>query len=85
MATKVTVECPLCGEVLEVTEYDRVSRTDMLLAHIVTKHLSQVRPAAPQEGPPLPRGWGIKWPWGEDVAEKLAKRITKGLKKRGEV
>ncbi len=26
-------------------------------------NLSKLRPATPQEGPPLPRGLKIKWPW----------------------
>ena len=23
----------------------------------------QIWPAPPSEGPPLPRGWGVRWPW----------------------
>ena len=59
----VTVECPLCNVTVEVPEYNAVGRTDALLGHIITVHGSEARPATPMEGPPLPRGLGIKWPW----------------------
>ena len=59
----VTVKCPLCDDVLEVPDYDSVTRSDILSGHIATKHISRIRPATPGEGPPLPRGLGIKWPW----------------------
>jgi len=59
----VTVSCPICGEVITVTEWDTVSRTDALIGHIVKSHGAQVRPSTPLEGPPLPRGLGIKWAW----------------------
>jgi len=59
----VTVSCPICGEVITVPEWDTISRTDALVGHIVTVHGGQARPATPLEGPPLPRGLGVKWPW----------------------
>jgi len=48
--------------------------------------LSNLLPMSPTKGPPLPRGWGIKWPWGgegESVPEKMAKNFKEELKKRG--
>jgi hypothetical protein len=62
-AAPVTVECPLCQEVLEVTEYDSITRTDVLAGHIVTKHASKALPMPPTEGPPLPRSLKLRWPW----------------------
>jgi len=62
MEKVVTVQCPLCHDAVEIPEYDRITRTDALAGHFVTAHLSQLRPASPKEGPPLPRGRGIKWP-----------------------
>jgi len=59
----VTVTCPLCGDSVPIPEYNSISRTDVLAGHIVTEHVSQIRPATPTEGPPLPRGGGIRWPW----------------------
>ncbi len=58
-----TVECPLCGESVEIPEYNKVTRSDALVAHIASEHISAIRPATPREGPPLPRGWGVRWPW----------------------
>ncbi len=59
----VTVTCPLCGETLEVTEWDAVTKTDVLVGHIAVEHGSKVRPSTPDEGPPLPRVLHIRWPW----------------------
>lgn len=59
----VTVECPLCGEVVEVPEYDSITRTDALVGHIVTKHASRALPMPPTQGPPLPKGLNLRWPW----------------------
>lgn len=59
----VTVECPFCGKKIEVPEYDNITRSDALIGHIATEHISAIRPAAPYEGPPLPRGLDVRWPW----------------------
>jgi len=59
----VTVECPLCGKSVPIPEYNLITRTDALAGHIVTEHVSKIRPATPGEGPPLPRALGIRWPW----------------------
>ena len=64
--TEITVTCPLCNAVVEVPEYDKLTRTDALIAHIITSHASQLRPATPLEGPPLPWGLNIRWPWKKD-------------------
>jgi len=58
-----TVECPLCGKPVEIPEYNKVTRSDALVAHIASEHISAIRPATPNEGPPLPRALNIKWPW----------------------
>lgn len=58
-----TVPCPICGDIVEIPDYDRVTKTDALVAHIALKHGSGIRPATPDEGPPLPRSLHIKWPW----------------------
>jgi len=63
---EVTVECPLCGKTIEITAYNAVSRGDVLLKHlkedcIVNKGL----PNFPTVGPPLPRLFNIRWPWGK--------------------
>lgn len=58
-----TVECPLCGKTVPIPGYDAITRTDALAGHIATEHVSKIRPATPLEGPPLPRGLGIRWPW----------------------
>ncbi len=59
---KTTVRCLLCEEVL-VGEIDSLTRTDILMGHVVGAHGGRARPASPIEGPPLPRGLGIRWPW----------------------
>lgn len=59
----VTVKCPLCGDEVEVPEYDSMTRTDALLGHIASAHAVKILPATPTEGPPLPRGLKITWPW----------------------
>jgi len=61
---EVKVECPLCGEVIEITAYNATSKSDALLKHlsedcIVNKGL----PPPPKVGPPLPKALGIRWPW----------------------
>lgn len=58
----ITVRCPLCKEQIEIHGYNMVTRTDALLGHIVSEHGARVRPAAPWEGPPLPRGLNVRWP-----------------------
>jgi len=35
---KVTVKCPICGDEIKVSEYDRVSRSEALKKHIETEH-----------------------------------------------
>ncbi len=59
---KTTVVCPLCKEEIPGV-VDKITRSDVLMGHLVTVHGSQARPATPLEGPPLPRGLGIRWPW----------------------
>ena len=59
---KTTVRCPLCG-VLVPGVVDTLTRTDILMGHIISEHGFKARPASPMEGPPLPRGLGIRWPW----------------------
>ena len=59
----VTVECPLCGKPVEVPEFNKTTRSDALLTHIASEHIGAIRPTTPSEGPPLPRGWGVRWPW----------------------
>lgn len=61
----VTVQCPLCKEDVKVEDYDSITRTDALMGHIVTRHTSKVLPMPPQEGPPLPKGANVRWPWRE--------------------
>lgn len=39
-AEEVTVTCPICQKVIEVTKYDRVSRTEALKKHLETEHSS---------------------------------------------
>ncbi len=64
MSTKIktTVICPLCSREIPGV-VDDLTRTDVLMGHIVTEHVIQLRPATPTEGPPLPRGLNVKWPW----------------------
>jgi len=59
----VTVECPLCGKPVDVPEYNAVSRSDALMGHIATYHVSRIMPTPPSKGPPLPKGLDIRWPW----------------------
>lgn len=65
MLNIVTVHCPLCDDDVEVPDYDSMTRTDALAGHIISAHASKIRPATPKEGPPLPHGFKIKWPWKE--------------------
>ena len=59
---KTTVCCPICGEKVPGVVND-LTRTDVLMGHIVSVHGGQIRPASIAEGPPLPRALGIRWPW----------------------
>jgi len=61
----VTVECPLCGETVEVPDYDSITRSDALVGHVATYHACRVMPPPPGSGPPLPKFFGLKWPWRE--------------------
>jgi len=56
-----SVVCPLCGDTIH-GEVDSITRSDILMGHLVERHASKIRPSHPKEGPPLPRGLGIKWP-----------------------
>jgi len=61
---EVAVECPLCGETIEITAYNAVTKSDAIVEHlkkdcIVNKGL----PNFPTVGPPLPKALGIRWPW----------------------
>jgi hypothetical protein len=64
MAIKTSLHCPLCGNLIEGYVND-VTKTDLLMGHIATEHVSKIRPASPKEGPPLPRGLNIRWPWSK--------------------
>ncbi len=61
---KTDVRCPLCNAVIP-GEVDDLARTDILIGHLASYHGSKVRPATPLEGPPLPRGLNIRWPWSK--------------------
>jgi len=61
---EVTVECPLCGKVIEITAYNAVTKSDALLKHINEDCIvNRVLPPLPTKGPPLPKALGISWPW----------------------
>ena len=61
---KVTVECSMCGKIIEVTTYNSVSRGDALLKHLNEECIvNRALPNSPKIGPPLPKALGIKWPW----------------------
>lgn len=62
-AGTVTVNCPLCGVAVEVRQWDAISRTDALVGHIASEHVGKAMPPLPNEGPPLPKVLGVKWPW----------------------
>jgi len=61
----ITVHCPLCDKPVEVTEYNMLTRTDALVGHIAAAHVGKIMPPLPSEGPPLPKGLNIKWPWSK--------------------
>ena len=61
--TDIIVSCPLCDETIQIPKYNAITRSDALAGHMVTTHVSQVRPATPLEGPPLPRWLHVHWPW----------------------
>lgn len=60
---EVTVECPLCGESIKITDYDRVTKSDALAKHIKEECRVNLLPTLPTVGPPLPKVLGIRWPW----------------------
>jgi len=61
---EVTVECPLCGKVIEITVYNAIGRGDALLKHLDEECIvNRGLPTSPAVGPPLPKALGIKWPW----------------------
>ena len=35
---KVTVKCPICGEEIEIAEYDSLTRSEALIKHLEEKH-----------------------------------------------
>jgi predicted RNA-binding Zn-ribbon protein involved in translation (DUF1610 family) len=59
---KSTVECPICGEVIEISGYDAISRTEVLKRHIEKKHSGRYGKVAPgllpqvliEDGEPVP-------------------------------
>ena len=61
----VIVKCPLCGDTVQIPDYDAITRSDALVGHIATYHASGVMPASPHIGPPLPKGLNLRWPWGK--------------------
>ena len=66
MSSKIaaSVVCPLCGDTIH-GEVDSITRSDILMGHLVERHASKIRPSHPKEGPPLPRGLNIRWPGRE--------------------
>jgi hypothetical protein len=58
MAIKTSLHCPLCNDLIE-GYINGNTKSDLLLQHLADKH----GPASPKDGPPLPRGLNIKWPW----------------------
>jgi len=43
-----TVQCPICGEVIEIPGYDSITRSDALERHIKDKHPTKSNPGEPQ-------------------------------------
>lgn len=58
MAIKTSLRCPLCNALIE-GYVNGNTKSDLLLGHLTDKH----GPASPIDGPPLPRGLNIRWPW----------------------
>lgn len=42
-----TVQCPICGDVIEVPGYDAITRSEALKRHLETKHSSTSNPGEP--------------------------------------
>jgi len=75
----VILECPLCGKVIEIPEYNRVTRTDVLLEHLNNCPVVMSLPTHPRVGPPLPKALGIKWPWREHSNPGLAGPVAAAM------
>lgn len=52
----VSVTCPICGEVLQVPHWDRVSRTDVLARHLEERHRHGTGEAPPVQETKVPGG-----------------------------
>ncbi len=65
---KVTVECPICDEVIEVSGYDAINRTETLKRHIVQKHYGGLLPQALliEGGEPVPSAYRDLIGWISD-------------------
>ena len=61
---EVTVECPLCGKIIEIADPNEVSRSDALRDHMNNDCIvNNGLPTPPKIGPPFPKIFGIRWPW----------------------
>ena len=66
---KVTVQCPICGKEIEVTEYDRVSRSDALKKHLEEEHIHHSMWLTPEQRRDLEKRYGaIAVRWAEELA-----------------
>lgn len=52
-------KCPQCGS-LKVNPLPGYREEDMMIG--TEEPLSDILPTSPKEGPPLPKGLGVKWP-----------------------
>ena len=88
-AEKVTVTCPLCEKVIEIPEYDKVTKSEALREHIKAEHSHQSMWLTPDERKNLEEKYGavaVRWaeeatrPGDIKAAERAAEYYYKKIK-----
>ena len=58
------------GQMVDVTmqpDLERVICPNDAITRLLPINISQAQPCSPWEGPPLPSGIGLKWPWKQAI------------------
>ena len=73
-AEKVTVKCPICEKVIEIPEYDKVTRSEALREHIEAEHSQHSMLLIPEQRNVLDEKGGN--PMTEEEIDKVANEVA---------